>query len=71
MQAYKMVLKDNDGQIYEYTYHKFTENADGQLMLYKAGGLTNDGAREMVMVAKFKRHSAILEIEEVEDENEG
>ena len=71
MQTYKIVLKDNDGQIYEYLYHKFTENTDGQLMIYKAGGLTGDGTREMIMVAKFKRYSAILEIEEVEDEIEG
>ena len=68
MQEYKIVLKDNDGQIYEYRYHKFQENADGSLMIYKAGGLTGDGTREMVLVSKFKNYSAILEIEEVEDE---
>lgn len=71
MQEYKITLKDDDGQIYSYTYHKFQETIDGSLMIYKAGGLTGDGTREMVMVAKFKNYSAILEIEEVEDESEG
>ena len=70
MQEYKLTLKDDDGQVYEYAYHKFTENADGQLMIFRAGGLTGDGTREMIMVAKFKSYSAILEIEEVEDESE-
>jgi len=65
-----MRLKDDDGQVYEYPYHTFTETTDGQLMIYKAGGLANDGTRDMVMVAKFKNYSAILEIVEVEDESE-
>jgi len=66
-----MTVKDDDGLVYIYDYHRFEENADGQLMIFKAGGLTGDGTREMIMVAKFKNHSAILEIEEVEDEIEG
>ena len=71
MQEYRLVLKDDDGQIYDYKYHKFTESPDGQLMIFRAGGLTGDGTREMIMVAKFKSYGAILEIEEVEDESEG
>ena len=71
MQEYKLTLKDGDGQIYSYMYHKIQENADGSLMIYRAGGLTGDGTREMVLVSKFKNYSAILEIAEVEDENEG
>ena len=66
-----MTVKDDDGLIYDYKYHRFEENTGGQLMIFKAGGLTNDGSREMTMVAKFKKYSAILEIEEVEDESEG
>ena len=71
MQTYKILLKDGDGLIYDYLYHKFKEEVDGSLMIYKAGGLTGDGTREMVLVSKFKNYSAILEIEEVEDEIEG
>ena len=71
MQEYRMTLKDDDGAVYEYDYHTFTESADGQLMIYKAGGLANDGTREMVMIAKFNKYGAILEIDEVEDESEG
>ena len=71
MQEYRMTVKDDDGLIYDFEYHRFEENTDGQLMIFKAGGLTNDGNREMIMVAKFKKYGAILEIEEVEDESEG
>jgi len=71
VQSYKITLKDDDGQIYSYVYHKFQENPDGSLMIYRAGGLTGDGTREMVLVSKFKNYGAILEIEEVEDEIEG
>ena len=71
MQEYRMKVKDDDGLIYDYKYHTFRENIDGQLMIFKAGGLTGDGTREMIMVAKFKKYGAILEIEEVEDESEG
>jgi hypothetical protein len=66
-----MTVKDGDGEIFEYSYHQFTETPDGQLLIYKAGGLSNDGTREMIMVAHFRKHGAILNIEEVEDESEG
>ena len=70
MQEYRITLKDNDGQIYTYNYHRFEEGADGRLMIFRAGSLNNEGTREMVMVAKFKNYGAILEIAEVEDESE-
>ena len=68
MQEYNLTLKDEDGQIYTYNYHKFTWT--GPLMIYKAGGLTNDGQREMILIAKFQNCRAILDIGEV-DEDEG
>lgn len=70
MQEYKLVLKDEDEQIYEYNYHSFTWTDGGPLMIYKAGGLSGDGTREMVMIAKFQNCRAILEIGEL-DEDEG
>ena len=70
MQEYRMELKDEDGLIYYYNYHSFTWTDGGPLMIYKAGGLTGDGTREMVMIAKFQNCRAILEIGEL-DEIEG
>ena len=70
MQEYKIVLKDEDGDIYEYNYHSFEWREGGPLMIYRAGGLTGDGTREMVLIAKFQNCRAILEIGEVEDESE-
>ena len=69
MQEYKIVLKDEDGQIYDYNYHSFEWSEGGPLMIYRAGGLTSDGTRKMVMMAKFQNCRAILEIGEI-DENE-
>jgi len=71
VQEYKLALKDEDGQVYEYKYHDFTWNEGGPLLIFKAGGIGKDGAREMIMVAKFQNCRAILNIVEVEDESEG
>ena len=71
MQEYKITLKDEDRQIYEYNYHSFTWSESGPLLIYKAGGLAGDGTREMIMIAKFQNCRAILDIEEAEDESEG
>ena len=68
MQEYKIVLKDEDGTIHEYNYHSFEWREGFPLMIYRAGGLTGDGTREMVLIAKFQNCRAILEIGEVEDE---
>ena len=71
MQEFRLTLKDEDGLVYNFNYHKFTWNEGGALMIYKAGGLTSDGTREMIMIAKFQNCRAILDIGEVEDESEG
>ena len=70
MQEFELTLKDEDGETYGYKYHSFTWNEGGPLLIYKAGGLTSDGTREMVMIAKFQNCRAILDIGEV-DESEG
>ena len=67
MQEYKLTLKDEDGQIYDYNYHSFEWREGGSLMIYRAGGLTGDGTREMVLMAKFQNCRAILEIGEVDE----
>ena len=71
MQEFRLTLKDEDGEIYPYKYHSFTWNEGGPLLIFKAGGLTGDGTRELVMISKFQNCRAILDIEEVEDESEG
>lgn len=71
MQEYKMSLKDEDGRIYEYNYHKFTWDDGGPLLIYEYAGIGNDGANMMALKAKFQNCRAILGIAEVEDENEG
>ena len=70
MQEFRLTLKDEDAETYEYKYHSFTWNEGGPLLIFKAGGLTSDGTREMVMIAKFQNCRAILDIGEV-DESEG
>jgi hypothetical protein len=71
VQEFRLTLKDEDAETYEYKYHSFTWNEGGPLLIFKAGGLTSDGTREMIMIAKFQNCRAILDIEEVEDESEG
>ena len=71
MQEFRMTLKDEDGEKLTYNYHSFTWNEGGPLLIYKAGGITGEGAREMIMIAKLQNCRAILDIEEVEDESEG
>ena len=71
MQEFRLTLKDEDGEKFDYKYHSFTWNEGGPLLIYKAGGLTSDGTREMVMIAKFQNCRAIFDIGEVEDESEG
>jgi len=71
VQEFRITLKDEDGQIYDYKYHSFRWDEGGPLLIFKAGGLDNEGTREMVMIAKFQNCRAILDIEEVEDESEG
>ena len=68
MQEYKMRLKDEDGEIYEYTYHKFTWNEGGPLLIFDYAGIGADGAKRMELKAKFQNCRAILEIVEVDDE---
>jgi len=70
VQEFRLTLKDEDGEKRSYKYHKFTWNEGGPLLIYKAGGLTSDGTREMIMIAKFQNCRAILDIGEV-DESEG
>ena len=70
MQEFRIKLRDEDGRKYIYKYHSFTWNEGGPLMIYRAGGLTDVGTREMVMIAKFQNCRAILDIGEV-DESEG
>jgi len=70
VQEYRMKLKDEDGRMYDYNYHKFTWDEGGPLLIFDAGGLGEDGVRQMVLKAKFQNCRAILEIVEVEDESE-
>ena len=71
MQEFRLTLKDEDGETYEFNYHSFTWNEGGPLLIFRAGGLDKEGTREMILVAKFQNCRAILAIEEVEDESEG
>ncbi len=71
MQEYKMTLKDEDGEVFDYKYHSFTWNEGGPLLIFKHVGISADGGRQMEMIAKFQNCRAILEIVEVEDEIEG
>ena len=68
MQEYKMTLKDEDGQVYEYNYHDFQWTDGGPLLLFDYAGIGAEGSKRMDLKAKFQNCRAILEIVEVEDE---
>jgi len=68
MQEYKMTLKDEDGQVYEYIYHDFKWTDGGPLLLFGYAGIGAGGEKSMSLKAKFQNCRAILEIVEVDDE---